>query len=365
MADWATQTGGEPTFISVRPGNLDRIGVLLKESGIRDPCSQAILVTDETVARVHAPRVEGSIAADGISTCTVAVPPGEASKSLSTATEVYRFLAERRFGRDGVIVAVGGGVVSDLTGFVAATWMRGVRWIVCPTTVEGCVDAAIGGKTAVNVPGAKNLVGAFHWPAAVCIDPTCLLSLPKRDVSAGLAESIKHALVLDPGFVSWHERNVAAILRLEDSIAVELIERNVRLKLLVVERDPRETTGERMVLNFGHTIGHAIEEASRHELRHGECVALGMLAAGRLSQSMGILRGEVVDRLTTLLGRMNLPTRLPRTIDSEQVLAAIRLDKKNRGGGIRMVLLEDVGKPVVRDEVPEDSVREAYETLCR
>ena len=323
----------------------------------------AVLVTDEKVEPLYADRLHSSIGSAGWTVATMTVPVGETSKSLDQAGRLYEALAEIRFPRDGVVVALGGGVVCDLAGFVAATWMRGVDLALCPTTLEADIDAAIGGKTAVNLGAGKNLVGAFHPARLVLIDPTCLRTLDLRDVRAGLAESIKHALIASEEFLSWHESRLDDVMSLRDAALTELIERNVAIKSAIVSRDPFETTGERMFLNFGHTIGHAIENACGYSLRHGECVGLGMLAACRLSEQVAGLPSEVTRRVEALLQRVGLPTRLPEPIPVETILEAIGRDKKARAGGIRFVLLEGVARPVIRTEVGREDVVAVYRAL--
>jgi 3-dehydroquinate synthase len=322
-----------------------------------------MLITDRHVESLYSESVLKSLGSAAFTADSCSIEPGEASKSLDTLAEVYQYLARCGLGRDGLILALGGGVVSDLAGFAAATWMRGVRFAICPTTLEADIDASIGDKTAINVPGAKNLVGAFHQPLVVAIDPACLKTLDPRDVRAGLGESVKHALISSEEFLAWHEANAEAIPALDPALTTALIKRNLRIKAGIVEEDPRERTGAREVLNFGHTIGHAIEACGGFALRHGECVALGLLAACRLSQCLGSLREETVARVEKLLARLGLPTRLSDPIETERILDALRKDKKVRGGVGRFVLLEGVGRPVVRDDVPEELVRDAYESL--
>jgi len=255
--------------------------------------------------------------------------------------------------------------VSDLAGFVAATWLRGVRFAICPTTLEADVDASIGGKTAVNIDAGKNLVGAFHQPVLVAVDPDCLKTLDPRDVRAGMAESIKHALLFSEEFLSWHEKHGDAILALEPGTIAELIGRNVRFKADVVREDTLEQAGRRMLLNFGHTVGHAIESCCGYAYRHGECVALGMLAACRLSHSLGLLGARDVDRVQTLLDRFGLPTVLAESVDWRRIITRLRNDKKVRAGKVRLVLLEGIAQPVIRADVPEKALRQAYDSLCQ
>lgn len=322
-----------------------------------------LVVSDRNVGPLYAETAFVSLRNAGFETLEYVVDSGEASKSWVYADGMYRFLGERRFPRDGVIVALGGGVVSDLAGFVAATWMRGVRWVICPTTLEAMIDAAIGGKTAINIPGGKNLVGAFHPPEWVLIDPTCLRTLPEREFRAGLAESVKHALLEGEGFFAWHETHAEAILAREPATITQLIERNVRFKLSVVEQDPYERTGTRMILNLGHTLGHAIEEGCGYSLRHGECVALGIIAACELSARLCGLDRVPIERVRTLLTRLGLPTRLGVDLSLSSLIETIGRDKKIRRGAVRWVLLRAVGAPVIQTGMDEALVQAAVADL--
>lgn len=355
------------TDIVIEPGTLDNVGQLLRKR-IDGQNRHAVLVSDETVGALYAPQVLDSLNAAELEVSQYRFPPGEASKCLSEAERLYRFLAEIRLSRDGVLVALGGGVVSDLTGFVAATWMRGIQFAICPTTLEADVDASVGGKTGVNLSLGKlsigkNLVGAFHHPVLVAIDPRCLKSLDPRDVRAGLAESVKHALVFSEDFLQWHESNVVDLLALDDSCLTHLITENLRTKSAIVEQDQAETGNRRILLNFGHTIGHALESHFDYRYRHGECVSLGMVAACRLSSDLGLLDGEVTKRAERLLESLGLPTRLEATVDASRILALIDLDKKRRNAQRRFVLLKDVGQPVIRSDVPDDAIDRAIQSL--
>lgn len=363
MSGFQLQFCGQTTVVKVVPQIVDAIGKTLAAHLGADQRYQVVVVTDTRVGRLYASRLVASLESSGFGVHVHAVDPGEGSKSLATVEQLYAFLAEHAVGRDAILLALGGGVVSDLCGFVAATWMRGVRFVICPTTLEADVDACLGGKTGVNLPAGKNLVGAFHQPTLVAVDPMCLHTLDDRDVRAGLAESIKHALISSDDFLSWHEAHASAILSLDDVVVTELIEKNLRIKGEIVEQDPLEECGRRIHLNFGHTIGHAIEMLCEYRLRHGECVALGMLAACRLSNMMGLLGAAQVARVEAILSRFALPDKLSEPISADAVLEAIRLDKKMRGGKVRFVLLESIGKPVVRDDVSEPMVRQAYGSL--
>ncbi len=287
----------QSTRVHIAPGALASAGRVVGE---RIGAGVVLIVTDDHVGSLYGDAVLNSFAEVGITPCVHTVPAGERSKCVARAEDLYAAAARAGLARDGHVFALGGGVVSDLAGFVAATWMRGVGFAICPTTVEACIDASIGGKTAINIPAGKNLVGAFHQPHTVIIDPNCLSTLPARDVRAGLAESVKHALITSESMLAWHEDQLEAILACDPGVTTELIVRNVRIKADIVERDATERTGVRMLLNFGHTIGHAIESCSGYALRHGECVALGMLGVCRLSETLGLLDTSIVKRVSSL-----------------------------------------------------------------
>jgi 3-dehydroquinate synthase len=362
------------TWIAVQPGSIARLGETLRG---RLKAPQTLLVSDVTVDALYGRSALQSLRAAGFSASAFTVAPGETSKAMASLERLYDHLAGINLGRDGLILALGGGVVSDLAGFAAASWMRGVPWAACPTTLEAMIDASVGGKTAVNVPGGKNLVGAFHHPVAVIIDPDCLATLSERDLRAGLAESVKHAAVFSPEFFAWHEQNADAILRREPAVIAQLIERNVAIKADVVAKDAAEQSGLRMLLNFGHTLGHAIEECCGFALRHGECVALGMTAASRLSQALGLLDSSAADRITHLLATMQLPTCLPAGssasssgagvagLEWRQIQEVMGRDKKAREGRLQFVLLQDIGRPAIRGDIEEAEVRRAFESLLR
>ncbi len=357
------KTDDADTTIKVGKNLIGNIGRTIRDDARLTITSIVAVITDGTVGALYADSVLDSIDEAGLNHAELRVAPGESSKSLNSLGNVYRFLTENRVGRDGLILALGGGVVSDLAGFAAATWMRGIPFVICPTTLESAIDASIGGKTAINIPGGKNLVGAFHQPVIVATDPTCLKTLAPRDIAAGMAESIKHGLITGGDFITWQETHAEAIRALDDDILAELIMRNVRIKCGIVQRDPFERRGERMYLNFGHTIGHAVEACCGYTLRHGECVALGMLAACRLSVAIGLIGEDIVDRTAQLLRKFDLPTQLHDPIPTDQIMEVMQQDKKAKGAALRFVLLEGVGKPVVRTDVPGAMIREAIDSL--
>jgi len=351
----------EECRVIIRLGACGDVGSLLNRTSAKG--GQVVVVTDDHVGSLHGKTVVESLRRSGFRTLEHIIPSGEASKNLAEVGKLYEVLTQQAIAKDAVLLALGGGVVSDLGGFVAGTWMRGIRFVICPTTLEADVDACLGGKTAINIPGGKNLVGVVHQPFLIAIDPDCLRTLEPRDVRAGAAESIKHAFLSSEEFVVWHEEHIDAVLTLNPSVIEELITRNLSFKASIVAKDVADRSGARAVLNFGHTLGHGIEECCGFQLRHGECVALGMLAACRLSQGFSVLDARIVDRLTRLLERCGLPTRLSLPVDAEHVLDTLRRDKKIRGGSLGFIALEAIGRPSVRHDVPEAMLRAAFESL--
>jgi 3-dehydroquinate synthase len=287
------------------------------------------------------------------------LPPGEQEKNLQRFGEVIEALATLGASRDATVFALGGGVVGDLAGFAAACWMRGVRFVQLPTTLLAMVDSSVGGKTAVDLPSGKNLVGAFHQPAAVLADIATLATLPERELRAGLAEVIKYGAIFDVGFISWLERNIDA-LRARDEIALtEAIARSCRHKAGVVARDEQEQ-GERMLLNFGHTFGHAIEvEQGYGGLLHGEAVAIGMVVAAKLATTVRRAPLADVERLVALLRRAGLPVAVPEGLDPAALLARMKLDKKTVSGVPRLILWRGIGKAEIVRDVPEAAILQA------
>lgn len=332
--------GSETTRVLIGPGARSALPDIL-DTRVR--CDRFAIVADATVASLHLPSILAALARR-TPAAVLQVPPGEASKTLASAERLYGGLADAKIGRDGLVLALGGGMIGDLAGFVAATWLRGIPFVFCPTTTEAAIDAAIGGKTAINHPAGKNLIGAFHAAAAVVIDSDFLRTLPARDFSAGLAESVKHALIADGAFLDWHEQEAARLLAREADAVTALILRNCGIKADVVARDARERDW-RAVLNFGHTVGHALEHVLGFELRHGECVALGIIAENEIARARGWLDAAVCERVRSLLAALGLPTRLPRPVSPGEAWAAARVDKKVRGGAVRCVLLRGLAKP--------------------
>ena len=319
-------------------------------------CRRALVVTDENVAPL-APPYLAALEAAGVETTLAVVPPGESAKSLDRAADLYDDLVRLRADRHTAVVAIGGGVVGDLAGFAAATYARGLPLLMVPTTLLAQVDSAVGGKVGVNHPRCKNIIGAFHQPAGVWVDTESLATLPAREVRCGLAEVVKYGAILDARFFRDLEDQADAILGGRPDAVRRVVAHSCRLKAEVVGRDEREETGLRAVLNFGHTIGHAIESVAGYggDFRHGEAVAVGMVAESRLAERIGWVGPEVTDRVKALVERFGLPTTAPG-LDPSALVEAMTRDKKNRQGKTRFVLPRGVGRVELTDLPTVDHV---------
>lgn len=311
----------------------------------------AAVVTNETVAPLHAARVEASLAAAGATVLRVTLPDGEAHKTWQTLDLLYEQLLRARADRGTVLVALGGGVVGDITGFAAATYQRGIAHLQVPTTLLAQVDSSVGGKTAINHSLGKNMVGAFHQPGMVVADISTLATLPPRELAAGLAEVVKYGAIFDLEFLSWVEAHADALVRRAPAALAHAVRRSCEIKALIVARDERES-GARALLNFGHTFGHAIESATGYgTVLHGEAVAMGMVLAARLSVRMGRIEASDAARLVALLERLKLPVAPPR-FPVETWLEYMGRDKKNERGRITLILLDALGQASVVKDAP-------------
>ena len=318
------------------------------------PGRHVLIVSDRNVAPLYLARVEKALA--GKTVGTLILPAGEQEKTLQRFGEAIDALAALGASRDATVVALGGGVVGDLAGFAAASWMRGVRFVQLPTTLLAMVDSSVGGKTAVDIPAGKNLVGAFHQPSAVIADTSTLVTLPLRELRAGLAEVVKYGAIGDATFFAWLEAHADALLARDGEAIGEAIERSCRHKAGVVARDETEQ-GERALLNFGHTFGHAIEAAQGFGgLLHGEAVSVGMVLAARLSAHLGRAPSRDTDRLQALLERFGLPVAVPDGLDAPGLLSRMKLDKKAVSGRLRLVLWRRLGEAEIVPDVPEAEV---------
>ncbi|HET7587756.1 MAG TPA: 3-dehydroquinate synthase [Gammaproteobacteria bacterium] len=302
---------------------------------------RTMIVTDEIVAEHHLGRLTATLG-DDCATCVLAA--GESRKTLATAGEVWNRLMEARFARDDVLIALGGGVVGDIAGFAAACYQRGIACIQAPTTLIAQVDSAVGGKTGVNHPLGKNMIGAFHQPAAVVADPGTLATLPDTEYRAGLAEVIKYGVILDADFFAWLEANIDALLEQEHDALAHAIARSCEIKAAIVAADEHEQ-GQRALLNLGHTFGHAIETGLGHgRWRHGEAVAAGMVMAADFARRLGWLKHDDARRVRDLVVRTALPDWAPAELDAERLLTLMASDKKVRGGRLRLVLPRAIGR---------------------
>jgi 3-dehydroquinate synthase len=354
-----------PRSYSVRvgTGDFDRIGPFAREaleaSWSGRSCRAALVVTDRNVAaQPYLPACALALELVGIAPRQAVLDAGEATKSLESAATLYDELVAMRADRHTVVVALGGGVVGDLAGFVAATYARGVPLLMVPTSLLAQVDSSVGGKVGVNHPQAKNIIGAFHQPAGVWIDTDTLATLPPRELRCGLAEVVKYGVILDAEFFAELEAGADAILDRDPRLLRRIVAHSCRLKAEVVTADEREETGLRALLNFGHTIGHAFEAVAGYDgsVLHGEAVAAGMVAESRLAERLGWIRPEITGRLTRLLARFGLPTSLPG-LDAARLIDAMGRDKKYRRGKVRFVLPRTLGQVELTDAANLDDVR--------
>ncbi|MBX3396407.1 MAG: 3-dehydroquinate synthase [Phycisphaerae bacterium] len=330
--------------IRIGSGLLDRAG---DEFTALTRGTRASIVTDANVGPLYAARLADSLSRCGVDSAIFTIRAGEAAKSMDSVRDLYDRLAERRHARGEPVIALGGGVVGDVTGFVAATWMRGVPLIQIPTTLEADLDAAVGGKTAVNHAAGKNLIGAFHQPELVLIDVDCLSTLANRDFTAALAESVKHAVIEGDEFVQWHERHVDQIRNRDSATTIELIRRNCETKAAIVASDERERSVEsvgRAALNLGHTMGHALEVASGYELRHGEAVSLGLIVAMDLAVRWVGFDEAIRQRIERLIGALGLTLRVKTALNRGVIAGFLEVDKKRGQSGIRFVLPRRLGE---------------------
>jgi 3-dehydroquinate synthase len=323
------------------------------------------MVTDSHLVDLGLPAAyEAALAGVGIEAAVAVLPAGESTKSLAHAARLYDELVNRKADRHTLIVALGGGVIGDLAGFVAATYARGLPLLMVPTTLLAQVDSSVGGKVGINHPDAKNIIGAFHQPAGVWIDTDTLRTLPLRELRCGMAEVVKLGVILDPTLFATAERIAGDVLNGDDRALRLVVAESCRRKAEVVARDEREESGVRAILNFGHTIGHAIESVAGYGglYQHGEAVALGMIAESRLAERLGWIGADVVERQVRLLDRLGLPTAAPG-LDAGRLIEAMGRDKKNRGGKLRFVLPRAIGAVELTDAVREEDVRAVLATL--
>jgi 3-dehydroquinate synthase len=321
------------------------------------------LISDKNVYSLYGPEVEKHIASTGKQVTSYQIEPGEHNKTFNTISNVYRWLAESKAQRQDTVVALGGGVVGDMAGFVAATYNRGLGFIQIPTSLAAMVDASVGGKTAVDLPEGKNLVGSFYQPKVVIADVSTLRSLPYRETMEGWAEAIKHGLILDRQLFEVFENEYEQLLNLEPGLTSEVVKRSIQIKAEIVSQDEKETRGIRTLLNYGHTIGHGLETATGyHKLLHGEAVSIGMMGAAMIGNRMGITDDSILERQLAILKKFDLPVSF-QDISIDSIKSAMSLDKKAVGSSINWVLLPDIGHAVVNSSVDNTVVDEVLEEL--
>lgn len=343
----------------------DVLGGLPRELARARLSGRVYLVADQAVFPQGVRRVQEALERGGCETHVLTLPSGERTKSLETISKVYAWLARRKAERGDAVLALGGGVIGDAAGFAAATWLRGVPFVQVPTTLASMVDASTGGKVAVNLPQGKNLVGAFHQPKLVLSDVAFLETLPRRELAAGWAEAVKHGFILDPGLLSTFEEHAEALWDLKPGLAEEVIRRSVAIKAEIVSADEFERGETRVLLNYGHTIGHALEAITDYgRYLHGEAVAVGMMGAAMIAQRLRMIHEDLVERHRDLISRFKLPVSA-QDVSPEAILETARSDKKVRGGRLRWVLLEEAGKAVTRQDVPNEIVEEVLSELVK
>jgi 3-dehydroquinate synthase len=346
--------------VYVETGVLGRLGALIEE---HLAARRVAMIADAAVHRLYRDGRLGPVTWKGDA---LTFEPGEASKRREEWSRLTDELLRRGYGRDSGIVALGGGVAGDLAGFVAATYMRGVPYIQTPTTLLAMLDASVGGKTGVDTAEGKNLIGAFHPPAAVIADPAALATLPEREFRGGLAEAVKHGVIADSAYFEWIERDAEAILRRDPAALERLVRRSVEIKAEVVSADEREG-GRRAVLNAGHTVAHALERASSYRVPHGEAVALGLVAEAALAEQLGAATPGLAGRIGAVLTRLGLPVRVAPPLSPDVVVPAMASDKKNRARTIRFALPSAVGAMAAEGEwtvaAPEGAIRKALASI--
>jgi 3-dehydroquinate synthase len=349
--------------IAIAPASLDQLGQSMANLQLG---KKVLVVSNPTIFKHYGERAIASLKSAGfddvISYC---LPAGERYKTLNSIQKIYDVALENRLERSATMVALGGGVIGDMTGFAAATWLRGINVVQVPTTLLAMVDSAIGGKTGVNHPNGKNLIGAFHQPRLVLIDPEVLKTLPMREFRAGMAEVIKYGVIWDAELFAQMEasKNLNQHRYIKPELLNEILIRSCQAKADVVGKDEKEG-GLRAILNYGHTIGHAIESLTGYRLvNHGEAVAIGMVAAGQIAVNLGMWQQQETDRQNAIIQKAGLPTQIPAGVDIEAIIDALQLDKKVKAGKVRFVLPTQIGVVTVTDQVPSDTIRQVLQKM--
>ena len=321
--------------VIVESGGIEHLGDLLKSRNLQNP----LLVTDENIAKLQAEYVTASLSGAGVDAKIITIPAGEAYKNLDTISELWKSYLKNGLDRKSTVIALGGGVIGDLAGFAASTYMRGIHWVGVPTTLLSMVDASLGGKTGFDLPEGKNLIGSFYPPKLVLADPQLLQTLPERELISGMAEVVKHGIISDPELfelcgrgLDWVKANLDAVVK-----------RAMAVKIQIIEADPYER-GFRAALNLGHTVGHAVELVSRFELRHGEAIAIGMVIETKYAERISLAKPGLAQDIARVLSKLGLPTSIPKEMPGDEIIRAMRVDKKKNANAIRFALPKEIGQ---------------------
>lgn len=352
----------QPYGIVIAAQGLDQLGELLNGLNLGN---KVLLVSNPSIFKHYGERVRASLTSSGFEVHSCTIPAGERYKTLNTVQKIYDAALENRLERSSIMVALGGGVIGDMTGFAAATWLRGINFVQVPTTLLSMVDASIGGKTGVNHPQGKNLIGAFHQPRLVLIDPQVLNTLPVREFRAGMAEVIKYGIIWDADLFTQMEKSkrLDQLRYLPADLLQAILQRSCQAKADVVSKDEKEA-GLRAILNYGHTIGHAIESLTGYRLvNHGEAVAIGMVAAGQLAAELNMWTRDDAKRQDALIQKAGLPTQLPAGVDIEAIVDALQTDKKVKAGKVRFILPTQIGTVTITDQVPSDTITQVLQQM--
>ncbi len=348
--------------IAIAPSSLDQLGEQM--AGLKLG-KKVLLVSNPMIFKHYGERAIASLKAHGFDVTSCTLPPGERYKTLNSVQKIYDAALENRLERSSTMVALGGGVIGDMTGFAAATWLRGINVVQIPTTLLAMVDSAIGGKTGVNHPQGKNLIGAFHQPRLVLIDPFVLKTLPMREFRAGMAEVIKYGIIWDAQLFAQMEesKRLDQLRYLKPELIDTILTNSCQAKADVVSKDEKEA-GLRAILNYGHTIGHAVESLTGYRVvNHGEAVAIGMVAAGQIAVELGMWQKAEAERQHTLIQKTGLPTQLPTGVDIEAIIEALQTDKKVLEGKVRFILPTQLGAVTITDQVPSDTIRQVLQEM--
>jgi shikimate kinase / 3-dehydroquinate synthase len=334
--------------VCAAPGNLEQVGMRLRRLGLSE---KAVVVSDTNIAPIYASRVQDILNKDGIDSQLIVIPAGEVHKTLHTVSVLWEEFLKAGLDRGSTVVALGGGVVGDLAGFAASVFLRGINWVILPTTLLAMVDSSLGGKTGTDLPQGKNLVGAFHPPRLVLADPSALATLPEVELRSGLAEVVKHGVIGDPALFESCQNGWNSV----KSDWVDIVRRAMAVKVQIIEEDPFEKSW-RAALNLGHTVGHAVEQASGYRLRHGEAVAIGMVAEARLSERLKLAEKGLAETIAATFQGLGLPTKIPPELTRESIERAMKVDKKRAGGSVRFALPVRVGEVRVGIEIGDFSL---------